>query len=107
MTFMGICNAQHRAVKPAHSCTAGGIICMAVKHCQQVLRGLRKFTLFSVIIQLQRIYSKEVAEMKKYMHCSVVYKSKNTGHNLSSRSKVVAVIHGMVILDNYMAIKIY
>lgn len=80
---------------------------MPVKHCQQVLRGLRTFTLFSVIVQLQRIYSKEIAEMKKYMHCSVVYKSKNTGHNLSSQSKVVAVIHGLVILDNYVAIKIY
>lgn len=67
---MGICNAQQRAVNQAHSCITGGIIMsMAVRHCQQVLRGLRMFMLFSVIIQLPRIYSKEIVAMKKYIHC--------------------------------------
>ena len=77
---MGICNAQQCAVKQAHSCLAGGIIiCMALKHCQQVLRCQRTFMLFSVIIQPPKLYSKEIAEVKKSMHFRVVYNSKNTG----------------------------
>lgn len=63
------------------------IIHIALKHCEQVLRGLRTSMLFSVIIQIPRILSKKTAEMKKYMHCSVIYNSKNTGHNQSSQSK--------------------
>ena len=43
--------------------------------------------LFSVIIKIPRIYSKKTVEIEKYMHCNVVYNSKNTGHNLSSQSK--------------------